>query len=101
MNWVWTIPNLDPYVAYLIAEITRWIGANALFLTLTTNALTAAKIWAIRSGRAKDDKILTLALSFVSFNWFRSLTGQGTAPVQQPKPEAVEGPKPEGQSENG
>jgi len=72
MNWM--IPNLEPYVVYAIQEITRWIGANQVFLAITGNILFALKQWAIRSGRAKDDKILTLLLSFISFKWLPFLT---------------------------
>jgi histidinol-phosphate/aromatic aminotransferase/cobyric acid decarboxylase-like protein len=72
------IPNLDPYVVYAIQEITRWMGANSVTIVIVTNGLTALKIWAIRSGRSKDDKILTLLLSFISFKWLATLTRKST-----------------------
>jgi len=74
---MFTIPNLDPYVIYIIKEITRWIGDNQVSIIILTNILTSLKIWSIRSGRSVDNKIITLLLSFISFDWIKKLTIRG------------------------
>lgn len=75
MNW--HIPDAEPYIRYIIEELTRWGGANALTLTIATNILTVLKAWAVKSNRAKDDKIITLLLSFVSFEWLKKVVKRG------------------------
>ena len=80
MNWM--IPDVEPYARYVVAELFRWIGANAFFLTIIGNALTGLKVWAVRSHRATDDKILTLLLSFISFAWLKRLTNRGEQPSE-------------------
>jgi molybdenum cofactor biosynthesis enzyme MoaA len=70
----WAIPDAEPFLRYAIEEITRWMGANALTITIITNGLLALKAWAVKSERAMDDRIITLLLSFFSFEWLRKLT---------------------------
>ena len=72
MNWM--IPDVEPYVRYIIQEFTRWSGANVLTLTILTNILTILKAWAVKSEKATDDKIITLLLYFFSFKWLKSAT---------------------------
>jgi len=71
MNWY--IPNTEDYVLYAIKEIARWSGDNAVTVLVVTNVLTYLKTWAIKSDKAVDDKIITLLLYFLRFDWLRKL----------------------------
>jgi len=76
----WHIPNIEQYVIYSIKEIFRWSGDNPTAIIVITNTLALLKVWAVKSHRSLDDKIITLLLSFFTFQWVKELTTSKDTP---------------------
>ena len=71
MNWF--IPDLDPYTIYAIQEIFRGTGANGVTILVVSNILSALKVIAIKTPTVTDDKIISLLLYVISFEWLRKI----------------------------
>jgi hypothetical protein len=72
----WYIPNSDPWVMYVIGEITRWISDNWVTLLVISNILTGLQWLAFRTKNVYDDKVITLLKYFFSFKWLTDIKGQ-------------------------
>ena len=71
MNW--RPMNVDIYVSHVIQEISTWVGANIITISIITNVLQWLKKKAIQSNNVDDDKIITFLLDLLSFEWLRKI----------------------------
>lgn len=78
MNWY--IPDLEPYLLYAWAELSRWQGANPYIIGLILGVLGWLKVWALKSKNVVDDKIVSLLIYVFGFKWLKVLTEKKDAP---------------------